>query len=1191
MVAGVRMLDGAVNDAVEARALGLNPDYIDIYSASWGPEDDGKTVDGPGPLARRAFIHGVTKCGQGTFGMKVALVPYSVWPRYVWHEGGSSSILSVAKGRKGKGSIFVWASGNGGSHTDSCNCDGYANSIYTLSISSATQGGRKPWYLEECSSTLATTYSSGTPGQDRSVATVDMDPKLRPDNLCTLDHTGTSASAPLAAGMAALALQANPELSWRDVQYLVVLTSRSRPLEGETGWTVNGVNRKVRCHHMYLVVLTSRSRPLEGETGWTVNGVNRKGEYQLGVTTCIWWYSPPDLDLWRGRLAGQSMVSTGRISTFGGGDWLDSQWCQQEGSRPLEGETGWTVNGVNRKGEYQLGVTTCIWWYSPPDLDLWRGRLAGQSMVSTGRISTFGGGDWLDSQWCQQEGSRPLEGETGWTVNGVNRKGEYQLGVTTCIWWYSPPDLDLWRGRLAGQSMVSTGRVSTFGGGDWLDSQWCQQEGSRPLEGETGWTVNGVNRKVSHKFGYGLMDAGAMTSLAEVWTNVPAQHICKSQEVAKERKIEASAGSTLTVSLDVNGCEGTLNEVRHLEHVQCKVTLQFSPRGNLQIVLMSPMGTSSTLLFERPRDIISSTFKDWSFLSVHYWGEYPQGKWTLDIINSGDRIANESAANPIRIKSKKQKSEKQQTDFVEHFDSNIFNEQDFVNTQSISENDQNTLVSLMDDVNNISIQKNDKYMDQKIQNNCDPECDFQGCYGEGPSLCVACRHHKLGKGECVRRCPSGSFPGQTGVCISCHESCGTCTGAGGGNCITCAPAHLHVTDLAVCLQQCPEGYIHGDSYQSLLYQFKISVSSISVIIPKACVAIVKALYGYVRTCGGPTSIHCISCHHGHFSLNGGCLKVCPQGYYEHRKRKECLECPPGCSTCNSTYCITCEEGWKLDKNGGCVLCGSSHCDLGEYWEAGHCRPCHSTCETCTGPTEYNCISCESPLLLHGTQCLTTCLTGLYLDQDTCMPCLHTCQSCTSRVNCTQCTPGLHLQGGECEGRLNCTSCTAPFMLERGLCIKCLGSQYYDPTTQLCRPCHESCLTCSGQGSFSCLSCLLPLHLDRLSHQCVQCCAEKKHWDCCHCDNVTGECLSSSPASKRRKAASIQHAHDYHKDSGGTARLYSSFVNVTQLAVIASFTVTVMVLILAVLLVLYKEALVFISFMYKATKKEFHKFKE
>ena len=64
-IGGVRMLDGVVNDAVEARALSLNPNHIDIYSASWGPEDDGRTVDGPGPLAKRAFLNGVTRGRQG----------------------------------------------------------------------------------------------------------------------------------------------------------------------------------------------------------------------------------------------------------------------------------------------------------------------------------------------------------------------------------------------------------------------------------------------------------------------------------------------------------------------------------------------------------------------------------------------------------------------------------------------------------------------------------------------------------------------------------------------------------------------------------------------------------------------------------------------------------------------------------------------------------------------------------------------------------------------------------------------------------------------------------------------------------------------------------------------------------------------------------------------------------------------
>lgn len=30
---------------------------------------------------------------------------------------------------------------------DNCNCDGYTNSIWTLSISSATENGYVPWYM------------------------------------------------------------------------------------------------------------------------------------------------------------------------------------------------------------------------------------------------------------------------------------------------------------------------------------------------------------------------------------------------------------------------------------------------------------------------------------------------------------------------------------------------------------------------------------------------------------------------------------------------------------------------------------------------------------------------------------------------------------------------------------------------------------------------------------------------------------------------------------------------------------------------------------------------------------------------------------------------------------------------------------------------------------------------------------
>ena len=77
------------------------------------------------------------------------------------------------QGRKGRGSIFVWASGNGGRSRDHCSCDGYTNSIYTISISSTAESGRKPWYLEECSSTLTTTYSSGE-NYDRKIVRTEV---------------------------------------------------------------------------------------------------------------------------------------------------------------------------------------------------------------------------------------------------------------------------------------------------------------------------------------------------------------------------------------------------------------------------------------------------------------------------------------------------------------------------------------------------------------------------------------------------------------------------------------------------------------------------------------------------------------------------------------------------------------------------------------------------------------------------------------------------------------------------------------------------------------------------------------------------------------------------------------------------------------------------------------------------------
>jgi len=62
--AGIRLLDGEVNDRVEGTALGYAFDKVDIYSASWGPNDDGKTVEGPGRLAQEAIERGITQVSR-----------------------------------------------------------------------------------------------------------------------------------------------------------------------------------------------------------------------------------------------------------------------------------------------------------------------------------------------------------------------------------------------------------------------------------------------------------------------------------------------------------------------------------------------------------------------------------------------------------------------------------------------------------------------------------------------------------------------------------------------------------------------------------------------------------------------------------------------------------------------------------------------------------------------------------------------------------------------------------------------------------------------------------------------------------------------------------------------------------------------------------------------------------------------
>ena len=203
-IAGIRILSKPISDEDEATAINYRFQDNDIYSCSWGPPDDGQTMEAPGLLIQQAIVNG------------------------------------VQNGRQGLGSVFVFAAGNGAASDDNCNFDGYTNSIYSITVGGIDRTGNHPYYSESCSAQLVVTYSSG---HNDAIHTTDVG-----ENQCYNGHGGTSAAGPLVVGVVALALSVRPDLTWRDLQYLCADTAI--PIHEDDGsWQNTTVGR--RFSHMY----------------------------------------------------------------------------------------------------------------------------------------------------------------------------------------------------------------------------------------------------------------------------------------------------------------------------------------------------------------------------------------------------------------------------------------------------------------------------------------------------------------------------------------------------------------------------------------------------------------------------------------------------------------------------------------------------------------------------------------------------------------------------------------------------------------------------------------------------------------------------------------------------------------------------------------------------------------------------
>ncbi|BEI93863.1 uncharacterized protein CcaverHIS019_0603220 [Cutaneotrichosporon cavernicola] len=204
-IAGLRILSDPITDADEAAALNYKYQENEIFSCSWGPPDDGKSMEAPNNVILKAIVNGVNK------------------------------------GRGGKGSIFVFAAGNGAHKGDQCNFDGYTNSIFSVTVGAYDHLGNHPYYSEMCSAMMIVAPSSGS---SEFIHTTDVHGK------CAHSHGGTSAAAPLAAGVFALALQVRPDLTWRDVQHLAIENAVMLNADDED-WEVTAAGRNYSYKYGY----------------------------------------------------------------------------------------------------------------------------------------------------------------------------------------------------------------------------------------------------------------------------------------------------------------------------------------------------------------------------------------------------------------------------------------------------------------------------------------------------------------------------------------------------------------------------------------------------------------------------------------------------------------------------------------------------------------------------------------------------------------------------------------------------------------------------------------------------------------------------------------------------------------------------------------------------------------------------
>ncbi|WP_374440471.1 S8 family serine peptidase [Stella sp.] len=147
-------------------------------------------------------------------------------------QGAAAELQAAAtSGRGGLGTVVVFAAGNSGDAGDNVNYHDFQNSPYVIAVGATDSSGAIAGFSTPGAAVLVAAPGVGIVTTDRlgSAGYVGGD---------YVSVSGTSFAAPIVSGVAALMLEANPALGYRDVQEILAYSAQ-QPAAGGT-WFTNG---------------------------------------------------------------------------------------------------------------------------------------------------------------------------------------------------------------------------------------------------------------------------------------------------------------------------------------------------------------------------------------------------------------------------------------------------------------------------------------------------------------------------------------------------------------------------------------------------------------------------------------------------------------------------------------------------------------------------------------------------------------------------------------------------------------------------------------------------------------------------------------------------------------------------------------------------------------------------------------